>query len=275
MTGNQNKIGLRILYAFIVVFMLVWTLYPIFWILFASIKPKAAQFQPFWFGFSPTLANYKTFFSNSEFAGCFLNSFYITVMAVFISLLVGTPTAYALARFRMKSKTAVMIFVLLARMTPPVVLVLPFFLLAKNLNLSDSYTALISMGAFLSVPFVIWMMRGFFAEIPVEIEESAVVDGCSRLTAIRKVILPLAAPGFAATAVLCALLVWNEFFFALVLSGNKTRTLPVLVNMFVSEKSVDWGTMSAAGIITVLPLIIFGLISQRHLVRGLTMGSIK
>ena len=108
-----------------------------------------------------------------------------------------------------------------------------------------------------------------------EIEESAVVDGCSRFKAICKVVLPLAAPGFAATAVLCALLVWNEFFFALVLSGSKTRTLPVLVNMFVSEKSVDWGTMSAAGIITVLPLIIFGLMAQKHLVRGLTMGSIK
>jgi multiple sugar transport system permease protein len=119
------------------------------------------------------------------------------------------------------------------------------------------------------------MMRGFFAEIPVEIEESAVVDGCSRFTAIRRVVLPLTAPGFAATAVLCSLLVWNEFFFVLVLSGNNTRTLPILVNMFVSEKSVDWGTMSAAGIITVVPLILFGLMAQKHLVRGLTMGSIK
>ncbi|MDY7029759.1 MAG: carbohydrate ABC transporter permease [Spirochaetota bacterium] len=183
--------------------------------------------------------------------------------------------AYALARFKLRRKSGIMIFVLLARMTPPVVLVLPFFLIAKKLNISDTYIALVGMGSFLSVPFVIWMMRGFFAEIPVEIEESAVVDGCSRFTAIRRVVLPLTAPGFAATAVLCSLLVWNEFFFVLVLSGNNTRTLPILVNMFVSEKSVDWGTMSAAGIITVVPLILFGLMAQKHLVRGLTMGSIK
>jgi len=275
MTLKRQDTHLRIIYTLVVVAVLVWTLYPLLWIVFASIKPKSAQFLPIWFGFKPTLDNYRTFFSNSEFARCFLNSFIVTLLAVLLSLLVGTPTAYALARFKIKRKSGIMIFVLLARMTPPVVLVLPFFLIAKRLDLSGTYAALVGMGAFLSVPFVIWMMRGFFTEIPVEIEESAVVDGCSRFKAICKVVLPLAAPGFAATAVLCALLVWNEFFFALVLSGSKTRTLPVLVNMFVSEKSVDWGTMSAAGIITVLPLIIFGLMAQKHLVRGLTMGSIK
>jgi len=272
---KRREVGLRMVYILVILFMLVWTLYPLLWIMLASIKPKSAQFLPVWFDFKPTLDNYRTFFSNAEFARCFLNSCIITMFAVILSLFVGTPTAYALARFRLRKKTGIMIFVLLARMTPPVVLVLPFFLIAKKLNLSDTYIALIGMGAFLSVPFVIWMMRGFFAEIPVEIEEPAVVDGCSRFKAVCKVVIPLVAPGFAATAVLCALLVWNEFFFALVLTGNHTRTLPVLVNMFVSEKSVDWGTMSAAGIITVLPLIIFGLLAQKHLVRGLTMGSIK
>jgi multiple sugar transport system permease protein len=254
---------------------LLWTLYPLVWVLLTSFKPASAQFQPVWLHFIPTLQNYRSFFSNAEFARCFLNSFAVTSLAVLFSLSVGTPTAYALARYRMRGKSAVMIFVLLARMTPPVVLVIPFFLLARKIGISNTYLALVGMGSFLSVPFVIWMMRGFFAEIPYEIEESAVVDGCSRGQAIRRIVLPLTAPGLAATAVLCALLVWNEFFFALVLSGADTRTLPVLVNMFVSEKSVEWGTMSAAGVITVLPLVIFGLVAQKHLVRGLTMGSIK
>ena len=275
MIGKKVTPKITAAYSAVLILMLVWTLYPVLWILLVSIKPKDAQFLPVWFGFKPTLDNYRAFFLNSEFVKCFANSSIVTLFSVIISLIVGTPTAYALVRFRIRNKKGVMIFVLLARMTPPVVLVLPFFLIAKFLNLSDTYIALVGMGAFLSVPFVIWMMRGFFADIPVEIEESAVVDGCTRFTAVRKMILPLAAPGFAATAVLCALLVWNEFFFALVLSGNKTRTLPVLVSMFVSEKSIDWGTMSASGIITVLPLIIFGLLAQKHLVRGLTMGSIK
>jgi len=272
---KRTSAAAKILSLGAITLIMVWTLYPLAWVLLTSFKPPADQFRPVWLGFAPTLDNYHAFFSNSEFARSLLNSLIVTGLAVLVSLVLGTPTAYALARFRMRGKPAVMIFVLLARMTPPVVLVIPFFLLARKMGISNTYLALVGMGSFLSVPFVIWMMRGFFAEIPFAIEESAVVDGCSRTQALLRVVLPLAAPGLAATAVLCALLVWNEFLFALVLSGADTRTLPVLVNMFVSEKSVEWGTMSAAGMITVLPLIVFGLVAQKHLVRGLTMGSIK
>ena len=273
MNHKTNK--QTIVYVIVVIMLLIWTLYPLAWISLVSFKPKSAQFSPNWFGFKPTLENYITFFSNKVLLQSFINSCIVTLFSVLIGLLVGTPTAYALARFNMKNSKKILLFVLLARMTPPVVLVVPFFLLAVKLNLSDTYIALILMGIFLSLPFVIWMMRGFFMEIPVSLEESAMIDGCNRHSALWKIVLPLAAPGLAATAVLSSLLVWNEFFFALILSGKHTRTLPVLVNTFVSEKSIDWGTMSAAGLITVLPLIIFGLLAQKHLVRGLTMGSVK
>ncbi len=275
MINKKNNTKQKIIYFIVVILLLIWTLYPISWIGLVSFKPKSAQFSPNWFGFIPTLDNYATFFSNKVLLKSFFNSCIVTVLSVIAGLIIGTPTAYALARFKIKNSPKILLFILLARMTPPVVLVLPFFLIAVKLNISDTYIALVIMGIFLSLPFVIWMMRGFFLDIPSSLEESAMIDGCNRSYALRKIVLPLAAPGLAATAVLSSLLVWNEFFFALILSGKNTQTLPVLVNSFVSEKSIDWGTMSAAGIITVLPLIVFGLFSQKHLVKGLTMGSIK
>lgn len=274
---KTNRFLMNLFNLFIALVILVWTLLPLAWIVLSSLKTIEAQFHqpPLWFGFKITLENYQNFFSNSTFVKSFINSTIVTSGSVILSLLLGTPTAYALARFRFRQKSKILIFVLLSRMTPQIVLVVPFFFIARKLGISDTYLALIGMGSFLAIPFVIWMMRGFFAEIPVELEEAAMVDGCSRFNTIRCILLPLVAPGFAATAILCSLLVWNEFLFALILSGSNTRTLPVLVNMFVSEKCIDWGTMSAAGVVTVLPLIVFGLLAQKHLVRGLTMGSIK
>ena len=258
-----------------VALILVWTLYPIGWVLVSALKPAAEEFSIAWFGFRPTVSSFVEVVRDGDFVRAFLNSFVVTICSIALSLLLGVPTAYGLARFDYRFKRGALIFVLLARMTPPVVLAVPFFLLARALRLSNTYFALVLMGTFLAVPFVIWMMRGFIAEIPKELEESAIVDGCSRPRAALTIVLPLVAPGFAATAVLCSLLVWNEFLFFLILSGPSTRTLPVLVNSFVSERSIRWGAMSAAGIITVTPLAVFGLFAQRHLVRGLTMGSIK
>lgn len=258
-----------------VALLLVWTLYPFGWVVVSSLKPPVEEFSPTWTGFRPTLESFVDVLQQGEFLRALANSVLVTAFSILLSLLIGAPTAYGLARFDYKFKRGALIFVLLARMTPPVVLAVPFFLLARLLGVSNTYLALILMGTFLSVPFVVWMMRGFIAEIPVELEESAIVDGCSRREAVVRIVLPLVAPGFAATAVLCSLLVWNEFLFVLVLSGPETRTLPVLVNSFVSERSIQWSVMSAAGLITVAPLVLFGLFAQRHLVRGLTMGSLK
>ncbi len=258
-----------------VVVLLLWTLYPFGWMVVSSLKPPVEEFSPTWTGFRPTLDSFVSVLQQGEFLRALGNSVLVTTFSILLSISLGAPTAYGLARFDYKFKRGALIFVLLARMTPPVVLAVPFFLLARLLGVSNTYLALILMGTFLSVPFVVWMMRGFIAEIPVELEESAIVDGCSRREAVVRIVLPLVAPGFAATAVLCSLLVWNEFLFVLVLSGPETRTLPVLVNSFVSERSIQWSVMSAAGLITVAPLVLFGLFAQRHLVRGLTMGSLK
>ncbi|MFW5985548.1 MAG: carbohydrate ABC transporter permease [Halanaerobiaceae bacterium] len=259
------------------VLIITWTFYPLLWILISSFKPVQAQnaYPPIWFNFKPTLDNYIHFFTESEFLRVAFNSIIVTGFSTILSLIIGTPTAYSLARFDHKHSTKILTFVLLSRMTPPIVMVLPLFMMARFLGITDTYLTLVLIGGLLSVPFVIWMMRGFFSDIPVALEEAAMVDGSTRRQAITRVILPLVAPGLAATAVLCSLLVWNEFLFILILGGKSTRTFPVLINMFVTEQSVEWGVMSAAAIITVLPLIVFGLAAQKYLVRGLTMGSIK
>lgn len=256
---------------------LIWTLYPLAWVVLSSFKPEIDQFTipPVWLGSRLTLRNYLRFFQDSAFLKTLFNSVVITVGSTLLSLLLGIPTAYGLSRFRIRHREIVSLSVLTVRMLPPIVMIIPIFLLARTFRLLDTYAVMILVGAFFSVPFVIWMMRGFFDEVPPELEEAATVDGCSRAYALWRVIIPLTAPGIAATAVLSSLIVWNEFLYALVLTGSNTRTLPVLVNSFVSEKAVSWGVMSAAGVVTALPLVLFGLLIQRHLIRGLTAGSIK
>jgi len=274
---NRKKLITKIIVFVVIVIALIWTMVPLAWIILSSFKFEADQFSipPKWVPEKLTFKNYITFFENSEFVKSFINSILTTLFSTIIALLLGIPAAYALARFDWKHANTIAFVVLLARMTPPIVMVLPFFMIARYLNISDTYLPIVIALSFLSVPFAIWMMKGFFQEIPSSIEEAAMIDGCTRFQALRKVILPLVRPGVSATSILCALIAWNEFLFALVLTGKRTRTLPILVNMFVSERNIEWGVMSAAAIITVLPMIVFGLMVQNNLVRGLTIGSSK
>lgn len=278
----KTRSGWRLHLASVLTFMvvagaLVWTLYPLLWVVLSSIKPEQDQFAipPVWFGSRLTLDNYIRFFQDASFLKTLVNSTVITTLSTALSLLLGVPSAYGLSRFHLRYKDILSIGVLLVRMLPPIVMVIPIFLLARTFRLLDTYTVMVLVGAFFSVPFVIWMMKGFFDEVPTELEEAAMVDGSSRAWAMWRVIVPLTGPGMAATAVLSALIVWNEFLYALVLTGANTRTLPVLVNSFVSEKTVNWGVMSAAGVVAALPLVLFGLSIQKHLIRGLTAGAIK
>jgi multiple sugar transport system permease protein len=276
-TVNKKNPFIKILVILIIVIALVWTLVPLSWIVLSSFKVEADQFSipPRWFPERLTLQNYRTFFNNSELIHSFVNSVLTTLFSTLIALILGVPAAYALARFNWKHSNKMAFVILLARMTPPIVMVLPFFMIARYLNIANTYIPIVVALSFFSVPFAVWMMRGFFQEIPNSIEEAAMIDGCTRLQALMKVILPLSMPGLAATSILCALISWNEFLFALVLTGKDTRTLPVLVNMFVSERNIEWGVMSASAVIIVLPMVIFGLLVQNDLVRGLTMGSSK
>lgn len=263
-------------------------LIPIFWMVTSSFKvPKDILVMPPKWIFTPTLDNYLAVFFGKEtiagttfpkvegFGHSLFNSIIIGVGSTFIAMLIGLPVAYAMARFKFASKNVLAFFILSIRMAPEIAVLIPFYILFSKFYLLDTYPALLIIYVTFNVSFVVWMMRGFFRDVPSELEDSARVDGCSRYGAFFRITLPLAAPGMVATAIFVLLLAWNEFLFALVLTGNVTKTAPVAIYGFVSFHEIIWGSLFAAGTMITLPVLIFTLLVQRNLVRGLTMGAIK
>ena len=166
-------------------------------------------------------------------------------------------------------------WVLSLRMLPPMATVIPFFVMAQMLRILDTHLVLIICYMLFNIPFTIWMMRGFFEEIPLAIEEAALVDGCSRFQVFMKILLPLAVPGLIATAIFCIIQSWNEFAFALFLTSSDANTLPTTVTLFLSITGVVWGEMSSVGVITIIPVLVFAMIVQKYMIRGLTFGGVK
>lgn len=255
---------------------LIGVLVPILVVLVNSFKTPDAIFtrDPSLF-FAPTLENYAKVFGQLDFARNLVNSGVVAVGSTLLSLVLGVPFAYALARLPVRGREWWARMILFSRMVPAVALVVPMFVIFNQLHLTGSYLALILAHTSFNLPIVIWMMRSFFEDLPPELEEAALVDGSSRFGAFARVALPLASPGMAATAVLCLLFSWNEFLFALVLSGSATKTVPIGVSSFIGTVSVDWGGSSAAAIVALVPIFILGLAAQRFLVRGLTFGGVK
>lgn len=251
-------------------------LFPIFWVLFTSIKTPTQAFQipPVWF-FKPTFENYEHVFRSQPFFFYLLNSLIVTVLSTGLSLVVGTFTGYSLARFNMKGQKWVSFAVFFTKMFPPIVLVVPFFIMFRSIGATDSlYTLTLTYIAF-NLPFVTWLMWGFLRELPGSLEEAALIDGTSRFGAMWRVILPLAKPGLAVSAIFAAMNSWNEFLFALSLTGVKSKTLPVMAANFVTQDAILWGPVTAAGTMLMIPMFIFTLLVQRHIVSGLAMGAVK
>ncbi|HET7029510.1 MAG TPA: carbohydrate ABC transporter permease [Candidatus Limnocylindrales bacterium] len=225
-----------------------------------------------------TSANYVSLFSGREFGAYLTNSILVTSISVLIALVVGTQAAYVLARFRLRGGVDRYIgfALLMVRLLPPIVIIIPIFLAAQGLGLLNTRLSLIVVYAAFNVTIVVWMMESFFREIPVDLEEAAMVDGDTRFTAFRRIVLPLAAPGLVATGIFAVITTYNEFLFALVLTSTPgAETMPVGAATLIGRINVDWGAMSAAGVIGALPIVVFSIAVQRHLVRGLTMGAVK
>lgn len=260
----------------IIVAVWVFYLFPIFWMITSSLKSRPDLFAmpPKWF-FSPTLQYYLNSFQNEEFTRAVRNSLFITAITVVCSLSIGSLAAYAFARFKFRFATALGFSLIIARMVPPIVFVVPLFLMFDRLHLRNTYGGLILIFTAFNLPFTVWMLRSFFEDVPIELEEAAWIDGASRLYAFVRIIIPVTAPGMAATAVFAALLAWNEFLFALLMGGPNTTTLPVYLSGFMGEHGVDWGGIMATATITVLPPIIFAMLVQRNLIKGLTLGAVK
>lgn len=248
-------------------------LFPLVWMVSASFKSTLQIIDPrYTLSFTPTLSNYLTVFEAQSFGQYILNSFLVGTGATLIALLLGVPAAYGIARYKIKSATT---FVLMARVIPGVSLLVPWYLLFSQLRMVGTYGVLILTHIFVTLPLVIAIMSGFFEGLPEELEESAMIDGCTRLTAFLRITLPLAVPGIATSTILAFIFSWNNFLFALVLSNRNTRTLPVAIANFTSYASVDWGGLMAAAVVITVPVIIIALFAQRYVVAGLTSGATK
>jgi ABC-type glycerol-3-phosphate transport system permease component len=274
--GTLSKRFLGMVKYIAVIMIVVFFCFPIFWTVITSIKPLdlIPKMPPVW-QFKPTFEHYISIFVDKGISRSLWNSFSVATMSTFFSLLVGTPAAYAFSRFHIPAKEHLAFYFLTARMAPPISVILPLFLIFSAMGLLDTKFVLVIAYMTFNFSFVIWMMRGFFDEIPAELDESAMVDGCSRFGAFLKVILPLTAPGLAASAIICFIFSWNEFLFALILTNISAKTLPVAAAGFITDRMVLWGKLCAASVVIYFPVMIFGLLTRRYLIRGLTLGSIK
>ncbi len=264
--------------AFVIVAIAVFgvILFPPVVLFLTSIKTEldALSFPPKWI-FLPTLKNYAEIFQTSPLVGYALNSLIVASVNTVVSLILGSMAAYSLARFKFRGADNLAFWILSIRMMPPVAAIIPIYAIMKYLHILDTPWCLIITYLTFNLPFVVWMMKGFFEDIPREIEESALIDGCSHFGVFRKIALPLAAPGLAATAILAFIFSWNEFLFALILTGTKAVTLPVGIIGYMKETGINWGYMTAGGILALIPVIIFTTLVQKHLVKGLTLGAMK
>jgi multiple sugar transport system permease protein len=262
--------------ALVIGFMLLWALGPVAWMLLTSVKPDqlVAAMPPAWV-FVPTTANYRELFQSPDFQRYLVNTLIVASITSLLATTFGFLSAYSFTRFSYRGSTFLPLFYLVVRMVPRISLVLPFYVILSQVHMLNTRGALILSYTTFALPFGIWMMIGFLKELPIDLEEAAAVDGCNRWQILSKVVVPLAAPGIATTAIFAFLLGWNEFLFALILAGPESRTLPVMIAGFETDRGVLWGQFSAAAISIMLPVVAVALFLQRHIVKGLTLGAVK
>ena len=269
----NKKLISNIFFYLIVTGIALIVLFPFLWMLSSSFKTQVDIISwPPKLIFSPTLQNYVKVFEEQDFLKYFINSTIVGVVSVGLSLLLGLPAAYSIARYAQKKLS---VFILLARLMPGISFLVPWYIVFSRLNLMDSYTALILSHMLIALPIVVWIMTAYFETIPREMEESAMVDGATRQYAFFAIILPLSGPGIITATTLSFIFSWNNFMFSQVLSMEKTKTLPIAVYNFVSYAEVDWGGVMAAAVAIMTPAIILTMIFQKYVVKGLTMGAVK
>jgi multiple sugar transport system permease protein len=272
---KRIKVNDILAYLFIAIAVLFF-LFPIIWILGTSFKTAVdVHALPPTFVFKPTLDNYKTVLHRDDFPGMYKNSIVVAVGSTLIVMLLAYPAAYGFARYDFKRKSDIAFWMLSCSMIPPVAVSIPIFLMFKNLGLYDSSLGLIVMHAAMNLPLAVWLMMGYIKEIPYEIEESAMIDGCNRLQSILRIILPISLTGGLATAVLCFIFSWNEFLLALILTGRSSRTLPVAIYSFINFREILWGPLTASAVLVSLPVLVFSFLVRKYLISGLTFGAIK
>lgn len=251
-------------------------LLPNYWMVTTSLKTANETFAvPPVFFFAPTLDNYREAIADGAVLAGLRNSLIVATSSTVLALLLGTPAAYAFARYTFRGKANLWFWIISNRFISPIVVALPFFLIARDLSLLDTHLSLILVYLTFNIPLVIWLCIDQFRAIPREIDQAALVDGANPWQVFATIVLPLAVPAIVVSAILCFVFSWNEFLFALVLTRDVAKTAPVEASNFMTGFGVRWGAMMATGTLIVLPVVIFAALVSRHLVRGLTMGAVK
>ncbi|MDR3592601.1 MAG: carbohydrate ABC transporter permease [Negativicutes bacterium] len=262
-----------ILFYILVLFVALPFLFPLVWIALASVKTQVqiVAVPPVWI-FEPTLENYRRVFVEQEFGRFLFNSTVIAVGSTVLSLVLGLPAAYTISRYRQQ---ALGVLILLARLMPGISYLIPWFILFTKLHMVDTYGAMIASHMLVGMPLIVWIMVNYFDGLPRELEEAAQVDGCTLQQTFLRVVLPLSGPGIITASTLSFLFSWNNFMFALVLSADRTKPLPIAIYSFVSYAEVSWGSVMAAAVVIIAPAIILTMFFQRYVIKGLTMGAVK
>lgn len=273
LVGNVFTYGVLAIIMFLILF-------PVAWLLVCSFKSHLGVLE-----FPPTLSldwaaalkNYKSVLIGRGFIGLIRNSIAITALSTLLALVLGTPAAYGLSRFAFRGKDDVAFWILSNRFTPIIAVATPLYLIMRGFNLLNTLPGLILPYVAFNLPLVVWIMKGFLDEIPAELDEAAMVDGCSRWTALWRIVFPLCRPGLVATSIFCAIFTWNEMLLGLYVTSTRvSQTVPVGAAGLISmDRGIDWGVSATVGIVTIIPVFIFSILVRKEIVRGLTAGAIK
>ncbi|MFF3525514.1 carbohydrate ABC transporter permease [Streptomyces rubiginosohelvolus] len=277
MNSRESRAGRTARIGFLTLW-LIFTIFPLYWITITSFKPAGDIFT-FPLAYWPedfSLENYSGLFGASQFGTYLLNSLIVSAVAGTVATVISMLSAYVLARFEFRTKTALLMAALVTQMIPSFIALGPLYLLMTDLRLVDNRLGLVLVYIAVCIPFCTVMLRGFFANIPDTLEEAAMIDGCSRLGALFRVLLPVMKPGIVAAFIFNFVNCWNELFLSVTLmNSDDNKTVPTALNGFISSFNIDWGSMSAAAVLTILPTMVLFAFASRHIVQGLTAGAVK
>jgi len=269
---NKKKMTKFVLAALTVLVLLAFV-FPFVWMLLASFKTQSQiMSNDQTFVFTPTTDNYVNVFRQYDFLKYIVNSMIVAIVSTLLSLLLGLPAAYSIAKYRMQGLGLV---ILVARIVPGISFLIPWYIIFSKLKLVDSYVSLVLSHMLVGLPFIVWIMISFFEKLPQEVEEAGAIDGCSPHQVFRRIVLPMSGAGIITSSLLSFIFSWNNFMFSIILAGDKTKTLPIAVFNFMSYAEINWGGLMAAACIITLPVLVIALIAQRYVVSGLSAGAVK
>jgi len=269
-------IGIAVKSILFVMMILTWA-FPVLWVILTSFKARTDIFTvPPKIFFNPTVEHYiEAFIRTSDIAFGTTNSIVIATVTTLLTLLVAVPAGYAFSRVTFKFRSQLSFFALISQMAPPIGMIIPYFFILSRTQMLDSFSGLIAIHMTLTVPFSIWLMITYFQDLPVSLEESAAIDGASPFITFLRVVLPTAWGGVGVTAIFAFIESWNEFLYAVVLTGSRTKTVPVAIFSFLTTEESLWGPFTATGVTIMAPVIFVALFAQRQMIKGMTLGATK